>query len=214
MKLTCHLLCIALTAAASGAPSTLFYDDFGDNLSQWTGKDYGPHHGIIVDDPLRPGNRVLSFDALNNGGDMFSVPGLALEPGAVYQLSLEYRGLPASASEPDDCGGFVGLSHHVDDPFFDGAWIFGTRGSYPGLRDHLVDDGQWRMYSYEFVWEPSEFGSSENITHVMLEDWLASGPYIGDVYFDNVSLMQVPEPGIISMFVLAGCTCLWRTKTN
>ncbi len=60
-----HVSCPAAT-------TVLFEDTFSGDLSLWTGKGGGPHHGQIVNDPLNRTNRVLNFTALNVSGDIFT----------------------------------------------------------------------------------------------------------------------------------------------
>jgi len=64
--------CISTPMASYGA--NIFEDHFESDLSQWTGQGGGTHHGLIVQDPLRSGNNVLTFTALNAGGDIYIYP--------------------------------------------------------------------------------------------------------------------------------------------
>jgi len=90
----------------------VFFDDFESiSLPGWVGKDGGAHHGLVVDDPLRPGNKVLTFRALSSSGDIFS-PEVRVAPGQPYVLSFDYLGIydPASSAEEENLGGFIGFS--------------------------------------------------------------------------------------------------------
>ncbi len=102
------VMCSPLSTTVA-AGQTLFSDDFEGDLSQWVGKLGGAHHGIIVDDPLRSQNRVLTFTALNGAGDIFGSE-VSVTPGQTYVLSFEYLGLPGFGGLPGDLGGFIGFA--------------------------------------------------------------------------------------------------------
>ena len=53
--------------------AALFTENFESDLSQWTGKGEGSHHGAIVADPLNSDNHVLHFTEKVSGGDIFTV---------------------------------------------------------------------------------------------------------------------------------------------
>ncbi|MCH7813103.1 MAG: hypothetical protein IID40_03690, partial [Planctomycetes bacterium] len=191
MRLDCYQAMLFATAVllmwcghSHGAP--LFVDDFEGDLSQWTGKNGGSHHGVIVADPLRPGNSVLSFDALENAGDVYS-PDIVFAAGEPITISFEYLGLALPQSVPDDFGGFLGISDHNDGLV--SIWLAATRedyaGSSDGLEEHLVDDDQWHSYSITIA---NPFPSF----HIMLEDWIFSGGVPGDVFFDNIEVSSLP----------------------
>ena len=187
-------------------PHVMFYDDFGGNLSAWTGKLAlgGSHSGAIVDDPLHPGNKVLSFTATSQGGDVFSTTELHLEQGMEYVFSLDYLGKEISGvSPPDNFGGFAGLSDVIDDPGLamndpaqDRTWIFGTSANVPYLRAQMIDDGEWHHYSYAFTWDRDEIGARDDILHIMLEDF-NEFRIAGDVFFDNIKLELVRDPAAL-----------------
>ena len=70
--ITLLVFAFSLTCATA-ADSVLFRDNFeSGNLDQWTGVLGGAHHGVIVVDPLHSANHVLTFTALNAGGDIFT----------------------------------------------------------------------------------------------------------------------------------------------
>ncbi len=186
-----YLLALVCFLITSVSHATLFNEKFESDLSEWAGKQHGSHNGVIVNDPLRPANNVLSFSDRENGGDIFHSAGVELNIGLIYELSFEYLGLEISGvSVPDDFGGFLGMSDIVDNPMQDKTWIFGTPSSYPDLRGHLIDDGAWHTYSYIFEWKHSEIGATDDIVHIMMEDWISSGGSHGDVYFDNIKMVM------------------------
>ena len=178
----------------------LFFDDFENPaLPQWVGKDGGAHHGVVVNDPLRPGNHVLTFTALDFAGDIFG-SAVSVTPGMHYVLSFEYLGLfiPGSGADPNDLGGFIGFENG---PYAGvlavpttGRWLEGTQlGSAED--DALIDDGQWHTYTVAFDPFVEANGVpwqlTNNVILIVLEDFLGSGGVPGDAFFDNVSLIQV-----------------------
>lgn len=183
---------ISSVGVGSGPLSTAtaadFFEDFEGDLSQWVGKSGEPHHGIVVADPLRPGNSVLTFTALNWAGDMFSSE-ISVISGRRYVLSFEYLGVPGYGP-PDNLGGFIGFAE--DTPSFH-RWLAGTVFCCGAEDAPLIDDGQWRTYSLEFDPFRASGGTprspSNNTIRVMLEDFAGtSGGVPGDVAFDNILL--------------------------
>lgn len=211
------LICLSASLAEA---QTLLYEGFEGDLSNWTGKEYGSHHGIIVTDPLAPGNQVLSFSEVDNAGDVFSIPAMDLQLGSTYTFSIDYLGLAVPGSTPDDFGGFAGLAGDVNDIWAGGAWFFGTRASYGDVVEHLIDDGQWRTYSYTFVWDRALlYDTLDDTVHVYIEDHVTSGPSVGDVFFDNVSIstVPIPEPSTIILLTMGAVGLLawvWRNRMS
>ena len=164
----------------------LFSDNFESGLSAWTGSS-----GIIVEDPLNPGNSVLSFGGLMSGGDTFTLSSFASTTGN-YELSFDYLGLAVEGSVAGDLGGFIGYTSCPVPGYGGPNWLAGTKDSYPGLATQLSDTGQW-------VHVEIPFAVSGNV-HIMLEDFSHSGGVAGDVYFDNIRLdnsqnaTATPEP--------------------
>lgn len=178
--------------------AVLFEDNFENDLSLWTGQDGGSHSGVIVDDPLRPENKVLTFTQLASGGDVFTTQQFNLVPGERYQVSFEYLGLEMPGSVPGALGGFAGLSEEFPGRHL---WYYSTTGGSLS-QDVLIDDGQWHSYIYEFT-APITFrssnpsGTTSNLIRLMFED-VNNGDIPGDVFFDKIRLEQssevVPEP--------------------
>lgn len=189
---------VVATFFGATAQGDLFFDDFQGDLSAWVGQGglAGAHHGAIVDDVLNPGNKVLTFTRTNLGGDIFATAaGFSLASGQQYTVSFDYRGDPQQGGTPGNLGGYAGLSsgfagNHI--------WYYGT-STVSGAAPVLVDDGQWRSYSYTFT-TPLWIG---NTIHLMFEDFWAAGYGLnnvaGDVYFDDVRLVPIPAAILFGM---------------
>ena len=183
------ILGFILSTSISAYGTTLFFEDFETDLSNWTGKLGGSHHGIIVSDPLESDN-ALTFTALNEFGDIFT-QNVFTSPTGEYILSFDYLGTCGGS----DCGGLIGYSYELIATSYT-MWLGGTGGGYPEL---LPDTGQWEHVTIPFT-------AGSNI-HLMLEDWTRSGGIAGDAYFDNIlltdglgpspSASSVPEPATI-----------------
>jgi hypothetical protein len=176
--------------ASVAAGQTLFSEDFESDLSQWVGKSEGAHSGLIVLDPLRPGNAVLTFSAITIAGDAFGTAE-TVTPGQTYILEFEYLGLPGMGT-PGNLGGFIGFAEDTPSSH---RWLTATVVSGGSEDDSLIDDGQWRAYSIEF--DPYNVppraccydGIPTNDTiRVMVEDWQYAGGVAGDIFFDNIRL--------------------------
>ena len=179
---------------AVGSP--LFSADFESDLSGWAGQGGWPHHGVIIADPLNPGNNVLGFTDWNSMGDIYTIAAFSA-PAGEYVLSFDYMGDPSMGGIAGDLGGYIGYSYGF--PGYH-VWLAGT-GSGWGGPDLLNDDGAWHHYEIYF--------SDPNAFHMMLEDFkdvggIDIGGVRGDVYFDNIVLSDfnsaIPEPA--SMLLL------------
>lgn len=185
--------------------TTLFFEDFETNLSQWTGKNNNTHSGVIVNDPLL-NDKALSFTNRKSGGDIFTLNNFS-SPSQIYRLSFDYLGLPQRWSQPNDLGGFVGyrtsLSGDAD------SWLAGTSRNSIQLSSNfleLPDTGKWEPISISFT-------TNKNLK-LTLEDYFYSWGVAGDVYFDNIHLeamvlntKSVPEPtnlfGLMTVSILS-----------
>ena len=204
--LTVATITIAAIASASSA-DILFSDDFENGLGQWTGKNGGPHNGVLVVDPFGSQNTVLSFNGLESGGDMFLANTLRIDPNETYRLSFDYLGLAQEGSRPDDTGGYVGFSVGTPDLH---TWHWAT-GAASNASDVLIDDGQWHSYNFEFT------GADLGIGHtvrLMLEDFSGSAGVYGDAYFDNISFgtATVPAPTTAALLGFAGLITARRRR--
>lgn len=181
-------------------PEHKFIERFEGDLSKWIGKFSSEHHGVIVNDPLRPRNHVVTFTQLVYGGDIFSEE-IVVKPGYTYILIFEYLGIPDLGGVPDNLGGAIGFSDQFVENWFSGRFLAATDlgSSTSGIDDDpLIDDGKWHKYKIEF--DPFESGyyyydgSPENNTiRITLEDWLGSGGIAGDIFFDDIVLKAKPK---------------------
>jgi hypothetical protein len=188
---------------ALGSPlcaATLFSDNFEEvslSASNWLVLG----HSEIVLDPFDASNRVLAFNALATGGDLFSV----LLPMGVPQvtLSFDYLGLDgAGTNAGTDTGGFV----IVDFPSsFFGTVLLGTSASGgPHFKDmENLTPGVWEHISVTF--DPATYGLGNN-SKLACEEWASSPNSPGNAFFDNIQLVAAPEPG--SAFTMLGGTSL------
>jgi pimeloyl-ACP methyl ester carboxylesterase len=169
--------------------NVLFSDDFEEDLSKWTGKEGEKTSGVIVEDPIE-GDRALSFNELNAGGDIFTLDPLQSSSGK-YRLTFDYLGVEKSGSVPDDLGGFAGYSYSLTPDKIGNVvenWLAGTQDDYPkdptvkdeALEVLLKDSGRWESVSIEF--------SEEQPIHLSFEDYRLSDGVPEDVYFDNIRL--------------------------
>jgi len=204
-KSSASVLVFACVAASSLANADiLFSDNFESGLNLWTGKNGGTHKGILVNDPLGPGNTVLGFTGLTSAGDLFTNP-ILLNDNQSYKLSFDYLGLGQVKSNLDDTGGYVGFS--VDTPGLH-RWKWAT-GSASGASDVLIDDGSWNSYAFEFTSADLGIGNS---VRLMVEDFVGSHGRPDDAFFDNFLITTVPTPGATALLGLGGLMMTRRRR--
>jgi hypothetical protein len=205
LTLASGIIIILAAATPIHAQLTLFEENFeSGNLDQWTGQFGGPHSGHIVPDPLNGANQVLSFTAVDSSGDIFGATPVSLI-GVPQRFSLvfDFLGLSIGGIPPAANGGFAGIAV-VPGFTFPHYWGAGTYlpalNVPPSAATLLVPDGQWHHYEVDFT----EVVTANNLTsiHPMLEDFSGLGSMPGDVYFDNVQLVAIPEPGTLSLLAL------------
>lgn len=173
-----------------------FAENFENGLGRWIDREPTDPYAIIVDDPLRPGNRVLGFRRVGVAGTIFSSD-LIFSSDSRFTVSFDYLGVGV----PGDKGGFFGISQGFPD---DHEWVAGD--GYYGTPVSLINDGLWHSYTLTFN---SQVGTT---VHLMFEDYEGAGPDAGDALFDNIQyndhrvapaplFSAVPEP---TSFVLMG----------
>lgn len=217
-------LTVVMSSHAQAATVSAFSENFEGTLAAWTDRTPANPQAVIVADPLRAGNRVLSFTTLGSGGSIFSTDFIGTTSGA-FTVSFEYLGLATAGDDDGDLGGFFGISTNFDPQSYpvDHDWVAGS-GTFPApIR--LVDNNQWRTYTLTFS---SRIGQP---VHLIFEDFSGSGPVAGDVYFDNIRFNDaevdplpfpsnnVPEPHPLALFGIAGFAAAWiksskRRKNN
>lgn len=180
------LVLVLMPIGASTAAGPLFSENFEGSLAaKWTGRGGSGTSGVIVNDPIRAGNHVLSFTQLASGGDIFTGP-IAVSKTKKYRLTFDYLGKAGSG------GGIVGVSlqtpgHH--------RWLVGTTTKGAGETNPLVDDGKWHRYNVDFspgdhTWFTPDGARAVDpgaITslRIMVE---ANWGVPRDAYFDNFTL--------------------------
>ena len=170
------VLPLALAAAFAHADTVVFQDDFEKDLSQWVGQNGDgtvPMHVTQIEDPKKPGNKVLRFDKKVFGGDAFSKTQF---PKGAYTLEFDYLGTCKF-----NCGGVIGYT--AEFPGRDN-WLAGTAGGFP---DKLKDTGEWKHYSLDF--------KGKFDFHLAMEQWTNSDGDGGDVYVDNIKLISHDAAG-------------------
>lgn len=209
-------LCVGLLPAFAAEKKVLFEDNFEHgNLDQWTGDVHGPHQGVIVADPLRPENHVLTFTELDANGNLFSAAPISVtNSNQQYELSFDYLGLPQADSVPGNLGGFLGLATSVDEWQQGRYWLAGTdvSGINTSMGVELRDDGAWHHYKIDVTPLVQQAGLAE--VHLMVEDWRDIGGVAGDVYFDNIRLVagKAREPRL--QLHVTEITVCWDTETG
>ncbi|GAA5785692.1 hypothetical protein GCM10007860_30190 [Chitiniphilus shinanonensis] len=164
---------LLLVAAFAHADKVVLEETFDGDLDKlWVGQNGDgtvPMHATIVDDPLRPGNKVMRFDKPVFGGDIFSKEKF---PEGKYKLTFDYLGTCKS-----NCGGVIGITAEFPGRDY---WVAGTASS--GFPERIKDTGKWESYDFDF--------KGRFDFHLALEQWVQSNGAGGDVYFDNIKLIQ------------------------
>ena len=190
MKTSILVLVLACFSSSSFA-ATLLVEDFESDLANWPIVG----HGILTEDPLDPGNNVLSFSATHAAGDIFSIE-IAVVPGNRYVLYFDYLGMVSTQSKPENLGGYIGYS---DGPRDQLKWLGGTDLCDSAEVD-IVDDSQWHSYSVDFS-PHDEFALTFTHIRIMVEDWNGNAGQCppdniaGDVFFDNIVIMEYDPVG-------------------
>lgn len=194
------LAAVLFGAAPARAQSSTFFDDFEGDLSQWIAKS-SSHQGIIVEDPLRPGNHVLTFTQVTGGGDMFGAEVIAIQ-GRTHILRFEYLGVPNLGGIVGDLGGTLGIAESSPGRH---RWLAGTTSCCHVENDLLIDDGQWHTYVMEIdvfasglpgqFTDFSQVPPRDDTIRIMLQDFNESFGVAGDVFFDNIVLAGQDSDG-------------------
>lgn len=189
-------ICLSLLCFSTpGLSDTIFNDGFEDGLGAWPISS----HGIVVSDPMSANNQVLSFNGTHAAGDVFSSP-IPVSISYRYVLKFDYLGVVGNQSQPDNLGGYIGISDSTRSQL---QWLCATElcdSAFLGI----VDDSQWHSYAFEF--SPHEYFSAPFTSiRIMVEDWNGNAGQCppdniwGDVFFDNIELIRFdPVPNTVS----------------
>ncbi len=194
-------LAIVLWLAGVASAEQLFIERF-DDLAAWTGKNDGSHSGVVVADPIRAGNHVVTFTSLTTRGDIFSEE-IPVARSHRYRIEFDYLGLPGRGVA-GDLGGAIGLSDDLSFPGGQHVWLEATVDNADVQSATLVDNGTWRTYEVEFdPFDPNvlalpgriqPFEPTNNTIRVIVEDFLDSRGVAGDAYFDNLRVLSAFAP--------------------
>jgi hypothetical protein len=176
--------------------------------------------GISAPNPLVAGidtsSRVLAFSASTNSNDTFS-PIFDLSPylGTTGQVFLSFDFLSDATTNH---AGLIGLSNGNDiNTGATGIWQDGSPAAQPGVAQPYTMDGTgaWESVSIDISgYLDSQTTVSLQKTALSFEQWSdASVANTVPVYFDNVSVSTVPEPGMYGViFGLVGFGSALRLK--
>jgi len=181
------LVCAVFTILPASAftQSVFLNDNFEGDLSEWESLGYG----VVVADPINPGNHVLSFTNTAAAGNMFT-PAYECLPGATYVFSFRYLGNAGG----EDTGGYIWL-YDPADPYSPENPVWGTQPENSMFE--LIDDGQW--HGYQLMFQCSDyFDPFSGQIKLTVEDWNGNGAsgwgppdLAGDAFFDDIALYQV-----------------------
>lgn len=181
--ITTFLICVSSPICL--AQEVLMNEDFETDLSRWD----VPGHGVLVPDPLNPGNQVLSFTHTAAGGDMWSMA-LPVDASTTYVLSFRYLGYGGGGG---DTGGYLWLV----DPLYGNVSSCPVWGTHPDNSNYeLIDDRQW--HTYQIVFQVTDyFDPIGGTLQITCEDWNGAAgidppPNIaGDAFFDDIQLYEL-----------------------
>ena len=197
------ILGLVLFFGNPASATTLFFEGFESDMSNWFGKGGGAHNGIIVPDPLGGPGNVLTFSATNAAGDIFTQDTFSSHDNR-YILSFDYLG---TCNGPD-CGGFIGFSKGTPSShgWFNYSYPLGHSTQWqhvtieftPGEVNAMIAGGPHYIY---YNYSGGSFSANDPI-HLMVEDWYSPGPP-RDAFFDNILLTDgsgpsgIPEPSTL-----------------
>lgn len=163
------------------AAEVVFTENFTGDFSNWLGKEVAVDSpkgmqlqnldvlSIIVDDPLREGEKAAQSTVKAFGGDFISQQ---IFVAGEYTISFDYMGTCKR-----DCGavvgygeGFPGVKHH---------WLAGTARAFP---QELRDNNGWKRYHLTF--------NAKYDFHLIFEQWTDSAGEKGSVFFADINLSK------------------------
>ena len=157
------------------ATVSTFADNFENGYGQWVDRAGGTY-GVIVNDPLRAGNHVLSFAHTGTMGSVFSND--LITTTGQFTVSFDYLGQPSGSGTS---GGFFGVSLNTAPAnTSQHTWFAGTISGFTAPYVLLKDDGKWNSYTLTFT---SPIGQP---VHLMFEDYNGADRTAGNAFFDNV----------------------------
>ena len=215
MKPTIICAALLLSILSAKGQTVIFTENFestsGTSLPTGWMVDPGKF-GISTANPLVAGidtsSRVFSFSASTESNDTFS-PLFDLSPylGTTGQVFLSFDFLTTATTNH---GGLIGLSVGNDvNTGATGIWKDGSPAAQPGAGqvDTMTGTGAWEFVSIDISGYINARTSSElqntSLSFELWDDASVAGNV--PVYFDNITVSAIPEPGFYGIvFGIAG----------
>lgn len=176
--------------------------------------------GISTDNPLVNGidtsNRVLAFSSPTTNEDTFStVIDLSPYKGIPGQILLSFDFLSTATT---DHAGLIGISQANADVPPGTRWVGGSPATIPGASPLYTfsGTGSWESISLDVTdYINSQSTSDLQTSYVAFERWndatVASNT---PVYFDNITISTIPEPGTYTLIFGSLCMMIARRRSK
>jgi hypothetical protein len=167
----CSWIAILAVSSHQAYATTLFFDSFQGNLSQWNNP---ASSGAIV--TALDGGKALTFDLLQGGSSLLTTKSGFTSPTGSFTLSFD---LLANCGHTNGCGMFFAINGS--------NWFLSDTGF--GSDKLFPDAPAWETISYTFA------GSS--LSNLAMEDWNGSPysqayPGTNAVYLRNLTITDNP----------------------
>ena len=209
---TCELVANSDTSQYT----TVFFDDFESDLSQWNFPSPNLHgilgaHMSVTPTGSFEGSGSATFDTMIKGGSAFT-DRIAVTPGTTYRLQVAHKGLVDTQR-----AGYVGFNlfgSNDDSSFIREKWMMGPKATSDfqtvgGMKSDGTFDLEMFAPANNLIWSRSDWRLYENNFTIPAADVnylsikLEGTPA---VFFDNVRLERIPEPSaaLLALFGISG----------